>query len=286
MKLKKTVAVLLTCHNRKETTLQCLKTLFSQTNIEDIKLEVLLVDDGSTDGTGAAVSQKYPEVQIIQGDGSLYWTGGMRKVMDIAYQKKYNFYLWLNDDTVLYPNALEVIFNTYTKVKKYNEKPPIVSGNLCDPKNKEVSYGGYVHASKWRPLRFKRLEPSDEPKECDVVNGNVVLLPSSVLEQVGNLDAKLEHAGGDFDYSLRAKRLGFPLWITDKYVGECSRNSIVDTWKDLSLPLFKRYEHLFSKKGAPLYPRLIFHFKHGGIFWPIYFASVYIRPLLDSLKRS
>ena len=56
------IAVLLTCHNRREKTLSCLKNLLEQ-NLEDIDLSVYLVDDGSSDGTSDAIKEHFPEVQ-------------------------------------------------------------------------------------------------------------------------------------------------------------------------------------------------------------------------------
>ena len=99
-------AVLITCHNRKPKTLACLTALFNQEPSPDVTIDVYLVDDGSTDGTTEEVHQTYPQVKILQGDGSLFWNGGMRKAFAEALKQDYDYYLWLNDDTVLYPEAM------------------------------------------------------------------------------------------------------------------------------------------------------------------------------------
>ena len=102
----KKLAVLMTCHNRREKTLRCLTSLFSCRPEAGLELSVYLVDDGSSDGTGDAVRQAYPSVSVIRGDGTLFWNRGMRKAWEDALKKNADFYLWLNDDTVLYPSAL------------------------------------------------------------------------------------------------------------------------------------------------------------------------------------
>ena len=65
----------MTVHNRREKTLACLKLCYEQ--IESLRSEyafsVYLTDDASTDGTAEAVSREYPDVNIIKGNGSLYW---------------------------------------------------------------------------------------------------------------------------------------------------------------------------------------------------------------------
>ena len=98
----KQLAVLITCHNRRDTTLSCLKALYQQ----DVIIDVFLVDDGSSDGTTEAINSYYPDVNVIEGNGNLYWGGGMRLAFAEAMKHSYSYYLWLNDDTLLEPQAI------------------------------------------------------------------------------------------------------------------------------------------------------------------------------------
>src|SRR5450759_4701317 len=107
------LAVLMACHNRVANTRDCLMALKNQ-QPSGVTVDVFLVDDGSTDGTAQAVRKVYPDATIIQGDGNLYWCGGMRLAFAQAIQKSYDFYLWLNDDTHLEEDAFLRIFQTYT----------------------------------------------------------------------------------------------------------------------------------------------------------------------------
>lgn len=83
------IAALLTCFNRKEKTLQCLKSLFQVLP----GCIVFLVDDASTDGTSDAVKQLFPEVHIIRGDGNLFWSRGMFTAWKEAVKGNYNYLL-------------------------------------------------------------------------------------------------------------------------------------------------------------------------------------------------
>ena len=96
---KQRIAVLMTCHNRRVTTLKCLDAIEAQKDLGNISLQVYLVDDGCTDGTSEAIGAAHPDVTILAGDGSLYWAGGMRMAWKFAMQEDYDYYLWLNDDT-------------------------------------------------------------------------------------------------------------------------------------------------------------------------------------------
>ena len=73
------VAVLLTVHNRKNETLRCLSCLYSQESQLIYSLSVFMTDDGCTDGTIEAVRDKFHDVRIVKGDGSLFWNRGMLK---------------------------------------------------------------------------------------------------------------------------------------------------------------------------------------------------------------
>ena len=73
------IAILMTCHNRRETTLRCLESLAleKRVGVGQWKIDVFLVDDGSTDGTDEAVKATFPKVNVIRGTGNLYWAKGM-----------------------------------------------------------------------------------------------------------------------------------------------------------------------------------------------------------------
>lgn len=127
------IAVLMTCHNRKLKTLATLESLFKQKLTSEIALNAYLVDDGSTDGTAAAVQQTYPQVKIFSGDGNLFWNGGMRVAFSEAMKDDPDYYLWLNDDTRLDPEALNVLLTTSSELMKKGEKRAIVAGSTRDP---------------------------------------------------------------------------------------------------------------------------------------------------------
>ena len=86
-----TIAVLLTVHNRKAKTLECLQRLYAQQPLEGYQVNVYLTDDGCTDGTPEAVRQQFPQVHIIHGDGNLFWNRGMYTAWQEAAKKDYEF---------------------------------------------------------------------------------------------------------------------------------------------------------------------------------------------------
>jgi GT2 family glycosyltransferase len=129
--------------------------------------------------------------------------------------------------------------------------------------------------SGWNPLKFKLIEPGDRPLRCDTVNGNCVLIPRDVMEEVGHIDPSFTHGIGDFDFGLRAVRMGCGLWITPGHVGSCRRNDTRGTWLDPTIGLAKRLRMVNDVKAFPLRERVKFARRHTGVRWFMYPACAY-----------
>ena len=287
------VAVLMTCHNRREKTLASLEALYEQVALQ-VEVQVYLVDDGSTDGTAAAIQVTYPQVNLLQGDGSLFWNGGMRLAFAEALKSDYDYYLWLNDDTLLYPEALGTLLATSRCLAEQGYIRAIVTGSTCAPTGAPTgvrTYGGVVRGSWLRPLQFHAVEPGEEIKPCDTMNGNCVLIPQEAVQVVGNLDPAFSHYIGDYDYGLRARQQGCTVWVAPGFVGTCSSNpshgrmtATVSSWR-------KQWQKIGQPKGLALEDATLQPFKewkvfagrHGGPFWPIYWLLPYRRLLLHSV---
>ena len=198
------IAALMTCHNRKDTILACLRELMSQAGVNDtVKLQIYLIDAGSTDGTIEAIQEHFPDIHLIRSDSGLFWCGGMRVAFDEAMKGDHDYFLWLNDDTILLHNALQTLLDTERELRQQEGKAGIIVGSTQDPKTGQCTYGGIVRQSKWRPLVHRLLEPSGKPQRCLTMNGNCVLIAREVVESVGNLSPEFTHAIDDNDYGLR-----------------------------------------------------------------------------------
>ncbi|TDD95069.1 glycosyltransferase family 2 protein [Flavobacterium cellulosilyticum] len=267
-----TIAVLLTCHNRKDKTLQCLTNLFVQQGLNvDFKFEVFLVDDASTDGTSEAVKSQFHSVKIIKGDGNLFWNRGMRLAWETAAaSKNFDYYLWLNDDTFLLTDAL------ITMLSGANINT-IVCGSTYGLSNKKATYGGYVQQ--------KLIEPNTFLQQCDYFNGNCVLICRDVFEKIGLLDSFFHHAVGDFDYSLRAKKAGVQFYVASKYIGTCENHVSLPKWRDPKVNLSARLNNLYSAtSGCYPFEFFIYDRRHNGVLLAVRrFITLHLRALFPYL---
>ena len=282
----RTVAVLLTCFNRRELTLASLESLSQQQGVQDLETTVYLVDDGCTDGTGDAVRTHFPQVKLLQGNGSLYWVGGMRLAFDTALKVGFDAYVWLNDDTILYADALARLATSADQWMA-DAKPAIVAGSVCSPVTGHHTYGGFVRRSRGPALYFDKLEPHPlVALPCDTMNGNFTLIPRIVAETIGNIEQRFRQQFGDVDYGLRAGNAGFSIVLAPGYVGECSENSLAGTWRDQRASFTKRWRQLVSPKGVPVAEWLLYTKRHYGWRWMHYAASPYIKTIVSSLRPS
>lgn len=290
MKSKK-IAVLLTCFNRKQDTLNCLRALFDQVNIDDlVSLDIYLVDDGSTDGTEVAVKQMFPQVNIILGDGNLFWNGGMHKAFSVAIKTDYHYYLWLNDDTVLEPDVVQRLVNTSIDLAGQGQTTAIIAGATCSAETGTTTYSGVCRQYWWWPLRFSLVEPQSKPVRCDTMSGNCVLIPREVVRLIGNLDDSFKHYLGDYDYGLRASKQGASVWLAPGYIGTCNLSKL-ERRKQVKIDFKNVREKLEQPKGlaiadtdlTSLREWKVFSKRHGGYLWPIYWIAPYRRLLFASI---
>ena len=276
------IAVLITSYNRCRKTLECLSALFDSKLSEGVSLHVVLVDDGSTDDTVESVIKAFPQVEIINGDGNLFWNRGMHLAFARALEVGFDHYLWLNDDTVLYTDAIKRLLITSNDLFSKLNCACIVVGSTEDDDG-QLSYGGSIAINRLRRFQYRKVWSLDHSVECEVMNGNCVLIPHEVTALVGNIDASFEHAMGDIDYALRARAVGVPVYVAPGIIGKCSNNLLTNTFYDVKLSFSKRWMHITSRKGLPPASWYLFTRRHGGVLWPLYFAWPYLKVLL---KRS
>jgi GT2 family glycosyltransferase len=276
--VSKKVFVIIPVHNRQTTTLTCLGHLQQQKTFD--WCQVVVVDDGSTDGTVAAIHDQYAQVEVLQGDGNLWWTGAIEMGMRFSYQKGADYLVWLNDDTLPLTGTLECLVNYCTR------HPQVLASAQCyeTAALQHPTYGGH-HRQRLRHRHS--YAPPGTVVDCVSLSGNLVCLPRSVIERIGwPPSQQTPHYFGDVLYTWRARQAGFRLALVGDARAICAMNQGDTSWL-LGVPsVGQRLKHLASPKSL-LYPPGQWQFCRT--IWPvmgvIVFLKLYMRLAIILLLR-
>ena len=207
------IHIFIPVHNGISQTVRCLQSIYNQTLIDSIKITI--IDDGSTDGTSQIIKERFPDVSMETGDGSLWWTGSINKGLQSKQHtfQQGDYFLLVNSDVVLNPGT---VFSLLTEAVSdrsmcfaplgFSEDESIACGEAED---------GHI---------FYRFEPSSKMmmQNNNIYSvlslfGRCTLYPVEVLDQVDSFDAiNFPHYWGDTDFSLRAKEFGYKFRISGK----------------------------------------------------------------------
>lgn len=279
----KNIAVLLTCFNRKDKTRKCLETLQLDKHPE---CDVFLVDDGCTDGTTQMVKKDFPKVKILEGDGTLFWNLGMRFAFLEAYEHRYDFYLWVNDDVAFEGDVISKMVKAFEEASfKKNSRKVIVTGYTFDVAHKEITYGGYKLQKAVVPIKLQMVQPSSKLEECDTFNGNCVLIPIEVVDMIGVNCERYHHSQGDVDYGLSAKKAGCSIVLTNFPVGCCEKNEGARIWNDIhyKAPLSEKKKVMNSLRHRPKDEWKYFTKKFGGKRWFLRYYLPYLKIYISAV---
>jgi GT2 family glycosyltransferase len=216
------VWIVLPVHNRRDITARCLAHLrklgvFSWA-------QVLVVDDGSTDGTGRMLEQDFPSVQISAGDGQLWWSGAIRLGMETAIQRGAGCIVWLNDDTLPQSGTLELLAELALKRSA-------ICGGVARTNPESFVYAGGIMKKRW-PQRLKNVPgPESPPLPLEWLHGNTVAFPAAVWQRIGLPEARwMKQTYSDIEYTLRAHRTGIPVLLVPAAQSMAEYNDSATYW--------------------------------------------------------
>lgn len=200
-----TIWVLLPIHDRRAVTERFVRSLASQT---DPNYRLILIDDGSTDGSADAVCSIVPNTTVIRGRGNWWWGGGLQQGRLWLLRHK-----WGPGDLVLLANANTVVepdFLAEGRVALAPHPRALLQAQLY-----RLSDGSFVEAGvhvDWRALKFKGVA---DPGEINCLSTRGLLMRADDFIGVGGFHPTLlPHYLSDYEFTIRARRRGWDL-ITD-----------------------------------------------------------------------
>ena len=251
-------------------------------SVEYQNYRLVVVDDGSTDGSSEHLRTNYPEVVLLHGDGNLWWAGATNRGIEWAIQHGYDYVLTYNDDQVCAPGLLlELIARAESNpgsilsplIYYLHEPTRLLSGGIrLDPATGETA--GVGNEEKNQQLA--------DPYEVDGVPGYAMLIPAAALRKAGSFNnRRFPQIYMELEFCLRAKRHGFRCLVVPGTSVWNDREDKVDDPVRSANPI-KRFRWYAGRPKSHLHfgqnlhlARLLYYEAHGRLhFWPALHFSI------------
>ena len=209
------LSIIIINYNTKKFLEECLKSVFEK--MKNIDYEVILTDNGSSDGSAEMVKANFPQVKFIENDENLGFSKANNQGIRIS---KGRYVLLLNNDTLV----LDDDFDKVIKFMDENKDIGILGCRINNPDD-SLQVSCYKLPSMWemfthytwltrlfpnsRWVGDYRRWPHNEIKEVGFVIGAFFLIRREVLDDIGLLDEGFFLNAEESEYSLRAKKAGW-----------------------------------------------------------------------------
>lgn len=253
------IAVVIPCHNNLDVLKSSIPAVFSNS------YTMVVFDDGSTDGTKLWLKDNFPNIHVLSGDGSNWWTGSLAKLVDYCKELDFEYLVSLNADVLISPQIVKDLLK-----QSRRQGNAIIASAVVDFSNPEIviwagsSFGKIynlvpIYLSRYIVKSGTNVSKlPDEVYQVDETHGRGVLFPIRVFRQIGNYDGlTFPQYGGDTDFSLRAKRHGIKMFVDPSCVAQVFvQNTSLNRMERMTFreKLFSIKCYLFDRKnGEALY---------------------------------
>lgn len=216
----KKISVVIPTYNRKKYLKNLLLDLYSCVLPVDYELKIIVVVDGSTDGSIEMLTSEFPEVNIIEGDGNWWYTKCMNEGFKKAIELGSDFVLTMNDDTQVKEDYITKIIDSYEMVV-----PGSIVGSVSFTIEKPcriLSSGSYYKSrilglTKSYYPTLHQIEPSElkgNIKESVLLPGRGMLIPIDTLKKLNLFEEKFKQYHSDSDFCIRAKHNNIKVYVS------------------------------------------------------------------------
>ena len=214
------IAIIIPIHNGLDFTSKCIENLENNFNHPEINRDdftLIIIDDGSTDGSAQWIENHYAKTIVLKGDGTLWWSGGINKGIEFALNQHMTSHIlmWNNDIFV----KSDYLFNLYSALNQYPTYTIIGSKiYFADEPSTIWAMGGIFNRKTGNKYPFGTLQTDASqykvPFEADWLPGMGTVVHRNVFEKIGLMDVQnFPQYHGDSDFTLKAKLAGYKLLV-------------------------------------------------------------------------
>ena len=190
---------------------------FSKSCIEQLhelsyhNFKIILVDNGSSDGSGEKLKSLFPEVTYIKNENNQGFTGGNNIGIEHALKENFDLIFLLNNDTYFGKDFLSPLVRFLEKNQSVGAVQPLIFEN--EKRDKVWHAGGKFSRFKGSSKSIKVKNSLNSPYSSDWLTGCALMIRSSIVREIGPLKATYFAYFEDVDWSLRIRKTGLELYI-------------------------------------------------------------------------
>ena len=197
--------------NRYELSRACLQSL---QGVSYRNHDVVVVDNASSDGSGAQINRDFPQYAYVQNAANEGFSRGCNKGIQVALRQGADYVLLLNNDSLVEPGFLEPLVALFESDREIG----LASGKILLAEDRKTLWFAGAHVSRLTGSVVVRghKQPDtgrfDRTEESEACTGAMMFIPRRVLESVGLLPEEYFFGQEEWDYSLTVRRAGFKLY--------------------------------------------------------------------------
>ncbi len=205
------LAIVILTWNGRDDTLACLRSLRGEVGPGDA---VIVCDNGSTDGTEAAVRSAHPWVEFIQNGGNVGFAAGNNPGLRVALDRGYRWAMLLNNDTTVPTGTLDALVAHGDAHPSLGAIQPLLV-SAADPTRIDSAghqlfrCPGAIDALMGLPIAAAPREPTEVFGAC----GAAALLRADALRRAGPLDEDYFVLNEDVDLMFRIRLAGYDVHL-------------------------------------------------------------------------
>lgn len=249
-----TVTIIIVNYNGERFLVDCLDSIREQTYK---KLQVIVFDNASADGSVELIRRKYPEVKLIESDKNIGYCAANNYCLKELLESQRKYALLLNADMILQKDCLERLINTADNQKESGIFSPRI---LRFPETDKIWYAGGTIDFKRGITRFGTGEIDAAfihvPGKTEFVCGCSMLIRRTFIEKIGLFDPDFFAYYEDADLSVRANNAGMGCYYEPRAIAYHKGGDIESPY---SAYYFHRNRFLFVSKHATFIQRLYFY---------------------------
>lgn len=255
------IAIIILTLNQRIKTLKCVDTLIKST---PSPLKVLVWDNGSDDGTAAAIREAFPDISVHEHPTNLGVASGRNAAARLAMETfQPTHFLFLDNDILVEPGFVEALDRPFAENDKVGQTQAKLRF-MHDPQRLNDGGGNTINFTfgQFMPVGFNEIDRGqyDTIKPC-ISCGGAMMVRRDVFEQLGGFDTIFDPFGPeDADFSLRLQKAGYQaLYVPQAVAYHEVSHTFGKGYSEEYARLKSRHWRTFMGRHASLAQRLAFY---------------------------